>query len=323
MTSLDVDVLSVRKIYAKGNNQVLPANTVLTTDGLGGTYWTSLSSISGGTSYNTIVTSSSTFTSSAGLTQFSILDGSNIGLLPTNGAAVSLYSKSFGQINVPGQAAINSFNTTTGQFNNTFNLIGTGILTISTNTTTNQVFLNTPNDAISSLSSLVKNMTSVNTTMSNAITSFNSPFSTFIYSAISSFSTSLGPTVQVPQLAVAFSSFSTALGPSITSLTFASTLSTNTTSAFFTKNLITSTLTISGSRQPFIQYGSRTLSNSTVNITLNTNYVNSEYIIQLTYLRGVNIFITPLSFSGVTTSNFVVHGDTNATFHWTTYGNLF
>lgn len=343
MTSLDLDVLSVRKIYAKGNNQILPANTVLTTDGLGGTFWTSLSSITAGTSYNTIVTTSSTFTSSVGSTQFSILDNSNIGLLPTNGAAVSLYSKSFGQINIPGQASINSFNTTTGQFNNTFGLIGTGILSISTNTTTNQIFFNSPNDAISSLSSLVKNMTSVNTTMSNAITSFNSPFSTFIYSAISSFSTSLGPTVIVPQLNTALSSFSTVLGPTATvpqlntaissfstilgpivnAITFASSLSTNTSATFFTNNLKTSTLTISGNRQPFIQYGSGTLTSGSNIIALTNTYINTSYIIQLTYLTGSNALTTPISFSGVTTSNFVAHGNSNATFHWTTYGDLF
>lgn len=304
MTSLDVDVLTVRKIYAKGNNQFLPANTVLTTDGLGGTFWTSLSSITLGGSYNTFVTTASTFTSSPGNTQFSILDSSNIGLIPTNnGAAATLYSKSFGQINVPGQNSIYSFNTFTGTFNNTVSLIESGALKVSTNTTTNQVFLYSPNDAISSLSSLIKNMSSVNTSMTTSINSFNSPFSTFIYSTISSFSTSLGPT--------------------ITTTTFASTLSTNTNAAFFTNNLKTSTLTISGSRQPFIQYGTGTLISGSRVITLLNNYKNTSYIIQLTYITGSNVFTTPLSFSGITTSNFIANGNSNATFHWTTYGDLF
>jgi len=32
----------------------------------------------------------------------------------------------------------------------------------------------------------------------------------------------------------------------------------------------------------------------------------------------------PISFSGVTASNFMARGDSNATtFHWTTYGNMF
>ena len=302
MTSLDLDVLSVRKIYAKGDNQILPANTVLTTDGLGGTVWTSLTSISGGTSFNTIITSASTFTSSAGSTQFSILDSSNIGLIPTNtGSGGTLYSKSFGQINVAGQNSINSFNPLSGTFNNTVNLVGTGNLSITTNTGTNQIFLNSPNDAISSLSSLIKNMNTVNTTMTSAINSFTSPFSTIIYSAISSFSTSLGPIV--------------------TPNSFASSLSTNTNATFFTNALTTSSITISGSRQPFIQYGTGTLTSRSNTITLSKPYANSSYIIQLTYATQSNV--TPLSFSGVTTSNFITHGDSNTTFHWTTYGNLF
>ena len=345
MTTLDVDILSVRKIYARGNNNtVLAANTVLTTDGAGGTLWTSLNTINAGLAFNTFTTTASTFTSSPGNTQFSILDGSNIGLLPSTGASATLYSKSFGQVNVPGQTSINSFNTTTGQFNNTLTISGGGALTVSTNSATNQLFLFSPNDAISSLSSLVKNMTNVNLSLTNSITSFQSPFSTFTYSALSSFSTALGPTVTVPQLVVALSSFSTvlgptvrvpqlgeaissfstALGPTVTTLTFASTLSTNTSANFFTNILYTSTLNISGNRQPFIQYGTGSLSNTSTLITLNSPYVNSNYIIQMTYRSGTNTFFVPLSFSSVTTSNFIVRGDSNATvFHWTTYGNLF
>jgi hypothetical protein len=344
MTSLDVDVLSVRKIYAKGNNGILPANTILTTDGLGGTIWTSISSINAGLSFNTFITSASTFTSSPGNNQFSILDNSNIGLIPNSGISATLYSKSFGQVDVPGQNSIYSFNTLTGQFNNKINLIGSGTVTISTNSTTNQIYLYSPNDATSSLSSLIKNMTIVNSTMTNKIASFNSPFSTFIYSAISSFSTSLGPvirlsqlntslssfssalgpTVQPTQLNNAISSFSTAIGPTITSLTFTSTLSSVTTASFSTRTLNTSSINLQGNRQPFIQYGSSILASGIGNVILPNRYVNSNYIIQLTYFNNSEVLITPLSFSGATTSNFSVNGDLNASvFHWTTYGNLF
>jgi hypothetical protein len=221
---------------------------------------------------------------------------------------------------------------------------GSGTLTVSTNAITNQLFLFSPNDAISSLSSLVKNMTTVNSSFTNSINSFQSPFSTFTYTALSSFSTAMGPTVTVPQLAAALSSFSTALGPTatvpqldnaissfstalgptVTTLSFASTLSTNTSASFFTNILYTSTVSISGNRQPFIQYGSGSLSGTSTLITLNSPYVNSNYIIQMTYRTGTNTFFVPLSFSSVTTSNFIARGDSNATvFHWTTYGNLF
>jgi hypothetical protein len=128
----------------------------------------------------------------------------------------------------------------------------------------------------------------------------------------------------VPQLGAAISSFSTALGPTVTTLTFASTLSTNTTANFFTNIVYTSTVSISGNRQPFIQYGTGSLSSTSTLITLNKAYVNSNYIIQLTYATGANTFFVPMSFSAVSQSNFIARGDSNATvFHWTTYGNLF
>lgn len=345
MTTLGVDILSVRKIYARGdNNTILPGNTFLTTDGIGGTIWTSLSSINAGLAFNTFTTTASTFTSSPGNTRFSILDGSNIGLLPTTGAAGTLYSKSFGQVNVSGQSSINSFNSITGQFNNTINITASGVIRASTNTVTNELILYSPNDAFSSLSSLISNMSSVNYTINNAINSFQSPFSTFIYNelssfstglgsvinavqlntALSSFSTALGPVIQGIQLNSALSSFSTSLGPTITSLTFASSLSTNITSSLFTTQLNTSSISILGNRQPFIQFGSGTLSSTSTLITLVNPYVNSNYVIQLTYRTGTNTFFVPLSFSSVTASNFIARGDSNATvFHWTTYGNLF
>jgi len=134
----------------------------------------------------------------------------------------------------------------------------------------------------------------------------------------------LGPTVQVSQLEQAFSSFSTALGPTVTALTFTSTLSTTTSANFVTNILYTSTINISGNRQPFIQYGTGNLSGASTLITLTNPYINSNYIIQLSYRTGTTTFFVPLSFSSVTTSNFIARGDANATlFHWTTYGNLF
>jgi hypothetical protein len=346
MATLSVDTLSVRKIYTRGNNnEILEPNQILTTDGEGGTLWTSLNSINGGFAFNTFATTTSIFTSSAGNTRFSILDNSNIGLIPSNsGASATLYSKSFGHINVPGQSSINSFNTTTGLFNNAIDIRASGTITVSTNALTNQLFLFSPNDSISSLSSLVTNMESVNSAITNSIASFNSPFSTFIYTAISSFSTALGqivrvsdintaissfstalgPTITVSDVNTEFSSFSTALGPTVTTQTFASTLSTNTSANFFTSIVNTSTINVLGNRQPFIQYGSGSLLATSTLIILSRPYVNSNYIIQLTYRSGTNTFFVPLSFSGVTTSNFIARGDSNATiFHWTTYGNIF
>ena len=176
----DIDVLSVRKIYAKGeSNRNIAQNSILATDGIGGTSWISLSTINIGTSFNTISTSLSTFTASLGNTTFSILNSSNIGLIPTSGNAVSLYSKSFGQIDVSGQNSINSFNSLTGTFSNSVELISIGLANFSTDTTRNKIYLLTP--------------------------------STFLHTELSTFSTALGPTVQFPQMISTFSTFSTSL----------------------------------------------------------------------------------------------------------------
>jgi hypothetical protein len=108
---------------------------------------------------------------------------------------------------------------------------------------------------------------------------------------------------------------------------FASSLSTNISRNIYTDILNTSTVNVSGNRQPFIQYGSANLLSRSTMVTLNSSYINSNYIIQMTYASGSGPGgsgpVIPISFSSVTTSNFMAYGDSNATFHWTTYGNLF
>ena len=78
---------------------------------------------------------------------------------------------------------------------------------------------------------------------------------------------------------------------------------------------------MSGVRQPFIQYGSNAITSANTVITLNNNYENNNYVIQLTYVNNPEGVVSPLSFSAVTSSNFRVHGDLYTNFHWTTYGN--
>ena len=511
--SQDIDVLSVRKIFAKGdNNTTIPANSLLATDGQGGTSWISMSTIQAGVTFNTFVTTPSTFTSGPQSSQFSILDGDNAGLIPgPSGNSVKLYSKSFGEITVSGQSSIKAFNTFTGIIQPNVSMAGTGIINISTDTSKNLLNFYSPNDATSSMSTVVGNFVGLNGSLSNTIASFNSPFSTFIYAAISSFSTSLGtrttptevystissfstaigpvistgqvfsaissfstalypnimsptqvnstfssfstllgPVISTGQVFSAISSFSTALYPNIMSPTqvnstfssfsttlfpqintsissfstalgtslgtivtpnflritvssfstalgpvtsptqvnsaissfstslgpltsptqIASTLSSfstamgpltsptqvasslssfstalgpviqisqvNTAISSFstilgtsqaiqltTRALNTSTINLSGSRQPAIQYGSNVLTNGSTIVTLSSPYNVSTFNVQLTYLRGTTVPIVPLSVSTMTTSNFLALGDPDANFSWTTYGNLF
>jgi hypothetical protein len=199
-----------------------------------------------------------------------------------------MYAKAFGQIDVPGQSSIYSFNSYTGQINSNVALIGSGITNISTDTTKNKIQFYTPDTGLSSLSTVLANFKGLNYSLSSTIGSFNSPFSTFIYSAISSFSTSLG---------------------------------TSPNSYFNTVN--TSSVQILGQNQPFIQYGYNVLDTTgTSQISLTRNYIDTNYIVQLTY-NGNGTNTIPLSFTIIDRSTISIHGDVNASFHWTTYGNLF
>lgn len=470
--SQDIDTLSVRKIFAKGdNNTTLAANSVLITDGKGGTTWIDMSTFQRGVNFNTFETSQSTFTSGPSSSKFSILDGINAGLTPSaSGNSASLYAKAFGQINVQGQDSIYSFDTYTGTINSNVGIIGSGVVEITTDTSQNKIQFYSPDNGTSSMSTVVGNFVTLNGALSNKIAAFNSPFSTFIYdaissystvqgplvtfpklystissfstsmgqvvrfsqlqsslssystsqgplvtfpqmystissfstsigqtvlfnqlqssissfstslgpsiqvpqvystissfstsigqavrfnelqSSISSFSTALGPTIQVPQVYSTISSFSTALGPvvrmsqvlstlssistarivditNVMSLTLLSSLSTNNTvSQLNIGNLNVSTLNMLGNRQPYIQYGSNTItSNGNMILALPNRYINSNYIVQLTYFQLDTTLpnIQPLYSSNVSVSSLVVYGSANSIFHWTTFGNLF
>jgi hypothetical protein len=480
--SQDIDTLSVRKIYAKGdNNTVLGANSILITDGNGGTRWIDMSTFQRGVNFNTFETTQSTFTSGPASSKFSILDGVNAGLIPSaSGNSATMYAKAFGQINVLGQDPIYSFDTYTGTINSNVQIVGSGVIDITTVSSANKIEFYSPDNGTSSMSTVVGNFVNLNNGLSDKIAAFNSPFSTFIYDAISSystvqgplvvfpqmhtaissfstslgqairynelqsslssystvqgplvtfpqlyneissfstslgnlieynelqsslssfstvlgptilvpqvystissfstsigqvirfnelrstissFSTVLGPTIQVPQVYSTISSFSTALGPVITMSQVMSTLSSistvrmgelnnaissystlqgplvtlnNFSSVLSTQNVVsklntgilnTSTFQQQGIRQPFIQYGSNVLTVSGNNLlTLPIPYTNGNYIIHLTYTAGETARILPLYSSNATPSNFAIYGDVNATFHWTTYGNMF
>ena len=358
--SQDIDLISLRTILAKGtNNSIIPVDSILVTDGKGGTKWTSITSINTGITFNTFETTPSTFTSAMGKTTFSILDGDNAGLVPANtGNSVKMYAKAFGKIDVEGVSSIYSFNTLTGLINSNVKLVGTGIINISTDTTQNKIMFYSPNEATSSLSTVVGNFTGLNTYLSTSITSFKSPFSTFIYDAISSFSTAQGPIVKLPVMFTEFSSFSTLQGPVVTFPQLFSTFSTfstvlgptvqfpqlfstfstfstvlgptvtrnDTNGSFYIGNLNTSSLTISGSRQPYIQYGSNTLGvNGSRTITLSPPYINTGYNIQLSYYAEnlAPSLTTPLCSLNISYGTFTVLGEASTNFYWTTYGNIF
>lgn len=282
--SQDIDVLNVRQIFARGDsNTTLPGNSVLLTDGHGGTTWVPMSEIQQtGLTFNTIITTQSTFTSGPSKTSFSILDGDNAGLIPTGlGTEVQLYAKAFGQVAVPGASPICAFDTVTGIINSNVTMVPQGTIQITTDPTSNTLRFYSPDNAVSSMSTMLENVKNLNTTLSNSIQNFNSPFSTFIYQSISSFSTSLGQSIET--------------------------------------SINTNQLQISGTRQPFIQYGSGILITGGTQVTLGNPYSNSNYIIQLTY-TGTTVYTTPLKSTSITATGFTVIGNSTGNFHWTTYG---
>lgn len=89
----------------------------------------------------------------------------------------------------------------------------------------------------------------------------------------------------------------------------------------YTSTLFTSSVILSGTKQPFIQYGTATISPN-LQITLPKSYVDTNYAIQLTYSNGTQP-TQPIFTSNVTSSNFYVSGDPTAKFYWTTLGNIF
>jgi hypothetical protein len=355
--TLDVDSISVKNLNVKGrNNAQIPINSILVTDANGGTNWVSIATLTSGVGFNTLITRQSTFTASAGNTRFSILDSANAGLAPVGiGNAVTVYAKAFGQIDVDGVSSIYSFNTFSGLINSNVRLTGAGTISLSTNTELNQIQFYSPNDATSSLSTVVGQFTGLNTYLSTSISSFSTPFSTFIYDTISSystvqgplvtfpqlfstfstFSTVLGPAVQFPQLFSTFSSFSTVLGPTVRFPQLFSTFSSfstllgptvtrnNTNSNFYIGRLNTSSISVMGTGQPFIQYGISQIDNGAISVNLNVPYVNTDYIIQLTYAQGSDAYSLQLYSSNITTNSFIAYGDQYANFYWTTYGNVF
>ena len=97
-------------------------------------------------------------------------------------------------------------------------------------------------------------------------------------------------------------------------------LSTNSAAEIYTSTLFTSSIILSGTKQPFIQYGSGTITPN-LRVTIPKPYANTNYVIQLTYSNGTQP-TQPIFTSNITTANFYVSGGLSANFYWTTIGNI-
>lgn len=145
LTSQYIESLTVNTIFTRGdNNTNIPAFRVLTTDGMGGTMWTTLSSLQYGAGYHTIITSGARYTAdSATNASFSLLDGPNVGLIndPTASNTSYLYAKAFGQFDISGGNSITCFDSNTNQVNSNVLFVGTGGINIKADPQTNTMYI--------------------------------------------------------------------------------------------------------------------------------------------------------------------------------------
>jgi hypothetical protein len=143
-----IDNLTVNTINTRGDNNVnIPAFQFLTTDGEGGTFWStpsSLSSLLYGASFHKIRTTVGTYTADqATNATFSLLDGPNAGLIndPTASNTAFLYAKAFGQFDISGQQnSIVAFDPVANKVNSNVLFVGTGGITITGDPQTNTMF---------------------------------------------------------------------------------------------------------------------------------------------------------------------------------------
>ena len=135
--SYDTDEITLRKVYARtSTNTAVPAMTVLTADGAGGTYWAIPSTLGYNPSFNQIATDAGTFTASLPYNTFTLSQGGGIGFV--QGAATNqmyIYSKGFNQINTVGGNTLYGFSNNVTTPNLTF--AGTNGISLQANPVTN------------------------------------------------------------------------------------------------------------------------------------------------------------------------------------------
>ena len=144
-TSQYIDTLTVNTIFTKGDsNTNIPAYRVLTTDGVGGTMWMTLSSFQFGAGFHTILTTTGRYNAdSATDATFSILDGPNAGLIndPTASNTAYLYAKAFGKFDISGGNTLYCYDSNTNTVNSNVLFVGTGGINIKGDPQTNTMFI--------------------------------------------------------------------------------------------------------------------------------------------------------------------------------------
>jgi hypothetical protein len=105
---------------------------------------------------------------------------------------------------------------------------------------------------------------------------------------------------------------------------------TNNGQEFRTSTIYTSSIITAGLRQPFIQYGTATVSGGvgSVSVTIPVSYKDTSYIIQLTPAQTI-AYAGTLIATVTSATAFTITGSAgafsvpNGSYFWTTFGNLF
>ena len=196
--------------------------------------------------------------------------------------------------------------------NNINSTINAGLSTMMSTIMTNPM-AQLGND-VSTISTLYTNIVFITSTISSSIDTFSTnlvPVGGSDGTDSSTISTLLTNIVFITStMSTSIDSFSTSLIPY--------TESTIITSQLYASTIFTSSINVSGNRQPFIQYGSNTTADT---VTLGKSYKDTNYAVQLTYAEGS--VTTPLNVSGKTTSQFTINGTASKGVFWTTFGDIF
>lgn len=141
--TLDVDLITLRKVLVRGpNNSFIPSTSVLMSDGIGGTYWSLVSTVGTYPSFQQININSTIYSASPTSQTFSFMPGYGIGFTDagpgSNGTYV--YAKAFQTIAVQGQSSLTAF--TSNILTPSLTLSSLGGLQISTDTTHQVIYFN-------------------------------------------------------------------------------------------------------------------------------------------------------------------------------------
>ena len=139
--TLDVDLLTLRKVNLRGDrNSIVPSTSVLMSDGVGGTYWSLVSSLGTYPSFQQIIVDCNTYSATPSSQTFTIISGNGIGFLDggPGSNATYIYATAFQTLGVAGLSSINAV--TNGVVTPNINLASRGGVQLSTDTTTQTIY---------------------------------------------------------------------------------------------------------------------------------------------------------------------------------------